>query len=121
MDPWSAKSRVSCCVLVLVDQPTKDVAATQPAHVRRTRCFRALRRHRRGMGQAAVRAALIVMLDIPSQDVNKLMATDDQQLVKALSAHGTNPPFGDGVGVGRLHRCADYRGAGRAPYVVERP
>jgi hypothetical protein len=36
--PWGARSRVSCCVLVLVDQPTEDVAATQPAQVRRTPC-----------------------------------------------------------------------------------
>jgi hypothetical protein len=26
--PWGARSRVSCCVLVLVDQATEDVAAT---------------------------------------------------------------------------------------------
>jgi hypothetical protein len=73
------------------------------------------------MGQAAVRAALVVMLDVASQDVNKLSTTDHQQLVQALSAHGTNPPFGDRVGVGRLYRCADDVGADRAPHVVERP
>jgi hypothetical protein len=105
---------MSCCVLVLVDQPTKDVAATQPAQVRRTPCFGAPRRHRRRMGQAAVRAALVVMLDIGPQDADKLLAADDQQLVEALPTHGTDPPFGDSVGVGRLHRCADI------PVPVER-
>ena len=28
LGPWGARSRVSCCVLVLVDQATEDVAAT---------------------------------------------------------------------------------------------
>ena len=32
--PWGARSRVSCCVLVLVDQPTEDVAPAQPARDR---------------------------------------------------------------------------------------
>ncbi len=44
----------SCCWLILVDQSTEDVAATQPAEVRRTSCFGMLRRHRRCVGQAAV-------------------------------------------------------------------
>ena len=76
-----SEAGVSCCVLVLVDQSTKDVAATQPTQVRRTPCFGTLRWHRRRMGQAAVRAALVVMLDVASQDVNKLSTTDHQQLV----------------------------------------
>jgi hypothetical protein len=38
---------VSCCVLILVDQSTEDIAATQPAEARRTPCFDTLRRHRR--------------------------------------------------------------------------
>jgi hypothetical protein len=41
--------------------------------------------------------------------------------VKTLSARGTDPPFGDGVGVRRLHRCTDDLGTGRAPHVIERP
>jgi len=63
------------------------------------------------MGQAAVRAALVVMLDVPAQNANKLLATYDQQLVKTFSADGTDPPLGDRVGVGRLHRCEDDPGA----------
>ena len=30
----AARSRVSCCVVVLVDQSTEDVAAARPAYVR---------------------------------------------------------------------------------------
>jgi len=61
---------VSCCVLVLVDQATKQVSATQPAHVRPTPCTSNLRRHRRRMTKAAVRAALVVVLDVASQNAN---------------------------------------------------
>src|SRR4029450_1511666 len=75
---------VSCCVLILMDQSTEDVAATQPAEVRGTPCFGSLGRHRRRVGQAAVRAALVVMLDLDPQDTDKLMAADDQQLLKTV-------------------------------------
>jgi len=117
---WGARSRVSCCGLVLVDQPTEDVAATQPAQARRAPCFGSLRRYRRRVGQTAVRAALVVMLDVASQDASKLLVTHDQQLVQALPPDRADPALGDRVGVGRLHRCADNLGTGRAPHVVER-
>ena len=52
------------------------------------------------MGQAAVWAALIVMLEVASQDADKLLASDDEQLVQALPTHRGHPPFGDRVGVG---------------------
>ena len=83
---------VSCCVLVLVNQATKDIAATQPAQARRTPHLDALRWQRRRMGQAAVRAALAVMLDVPAQNANKRLATHDQQLVKTLPAD-RGPPI----------------------------
>src|SRR6266545_5120311 len=83
-DPWGARSRVSCCVVVLVDQSTEDVAPAQPAEVRRSACSGALPRHRRRVGQTAMRTALVVMLDVASQDANELRAADDQQLVQAL-------------------------------------
>ena len=57
---------VSCCVPVLVDQSTEDIAAAQPTEVRRAPCFGTCRRHRRRMGQAPVRAPLVVMLDVES-------------------------------------------------------
>jgi hypothetical protein len=61
------------------------------------------------------------MLDIGPQDTDKLLAADDQQLVQALPADRADPTLGDGIGVGRLHRCADDLGTGRAPHVIERP
>ena len=77
---------MSCCAVVLVDQPTKDVAATELAYLRRTPCRTALRPQRRCEGQAAVRAVQVVMLDIGPQDTDKLLAADVQQLVQALPA-----------------------------------
>lgn len=51
-----------------------------------------------------MRTVPVVVLHIDSQYTSKLPAADDQQLVKTLSAHAADPPFGDGVSVGRLHR-----------------
>ena len=61
------------------------------------------------------------MLDGASQDANKLLATDDQQLIEALPANRADPAFGDRVGVGRLHRRADDLAAGGAPDIIEHP
>ena len=41
-------------------------------------------------------------------------AAADQEMVQALPADGANPALGDGIGVGRLDRCADDLGADRA-------
>jgi hypothetical protein len=41
--PWGARSRVSCCVLVLVDQATKDIAAAQLTN---GRCIHRISTHR---------------------------------------------------------------------------
>jgi hypothetical protein len=51
--------------------------------------------------EAAVRAALAVVLDVASQDAYKLLAADDQQLVQTLAADRPDPAFGDGVGPSR--------------------
>jgi hypothetical protein len=68
-----------------------------------------------------VRAVLVVVLDVAAQDVNKVRAADDQEVVEALSADGPDPPFGDGVRVGRPNRRAGDLDTGRAPDIVERP
>lgn len=65
---------MSGCVLVFVEQATKDVAATQPAQVRHAACFGRLGWHRRRVGQAAVRAALAVMLNVASQNASQMLA-----------------------------------------------
>jgi hypothetical protein len=40
----------------------------------------------------------VVVLDVGVQDANKLPTPCDQEMVQALLAHGSDPPFGDGVG-----------------------
>jgi transposase len=65
------------CPLVLVDQSTQDVATTQLRKGRRTRWV-THRRYGRAQAEAAVRAVLVVVLDIGAQDVNKVRAADDQ-------------------------------------------
>jgi phenylalanyl-tRNA synthetase alpha chain len=103
-----------------VDQSTEDIAATHPAHVRGIAWFGGLRRHGRDVTKAAVRAVLVAILHVPSQDADELLATDDQQLVKTLLTDRADPALSDRVGVGRLHRCADDPGTGRAPHIIER-
>ena len=107
--------------LVLVDQSTEDLAPTQLRKRRRTRWVTTHRRDGRPKAEAAVRAVLVVVLDVAAQDVNKVLAADDQEVVQALSADGPDPAFGDGVGVGRPNRRADDLGTGRAPHIIERP
>src|SRR5512132_4571899 len=102
-----------------MDQSTEQVAPAQPAKDRSAPRFCKHRRHGRHVTKAAVGTVLVVVLHIDSQYTSKLPAADDQQLVRTLSAHAADPPFGDGVGVGCLDRYADDLGTGRAPDVVE--
>ncbi len=111
----------SRCWLVFMDQSAEEVTPTQSARDRSAPWFRDHRRHGWDVTKAAVRTALVVMLDVALQDASEVLAADDQQLIKALPADGTDPALGDRVGVGRLHRCADDLGASRAPHIVERP
>jgi hypothetical protein len=104
-----------------MDQSSEEVAPAQPGKDRSASRLPRHRRHGRQVAKAAVRAVPVVMLHIDLQHAKKLAAADNQQPVKTLSAHGTDPPFGDGVGVGRLHRCGDDLDPGRAPHVIERP
>jgi hypothetical protein len=67
---------------MLVDQSTEDVAAAKLTNGHCTHRTSNYRRHRRCVGQAPVRTALVVMLDVASKDADKLLATDDQQLVQ---------------------------------------
>jgi hypothetical protein len=82
-----------------MDQSTEEVAPAQPGKDRSASRLPRHGRHWRHVTKAAVRAVPVVMLHIDLQHTKKLPAADDQQPVKTLSAHGTDPPFGDGVGV----------------------
>ena len=47
-----------------------------------------------------MRAALVVLLDVASQDANTLLATDDQQRVEALPADRPEPALADAFALG---------------------
>jgi hypothetical protein len=49
----------------------------------------------------------VVVLDVEAQDMFELFAARDQEPVKAVSANGPNPPFGERVRVWRPERGAD--------------
>jgi hypothetical protein len=104
-----------------MDQSTEEVTPAQPAKDRFAPRFHKRRWHGRNVTKAAVRTVPIVVLGIGPQDADKLLAADDEQLVKTLSAYGTDPPFSVCVGVGRPNRCEDDLGTGRAPHIIERP
>jgi len=57
-----------------VDQSTQDVATTQLRKGRRTCWVTTHRRDGRAQAEAAVRAVLVVVLDVGAQDVNKVLA-----------------------------------------------
>jgi hypothetical protein len=61
-----------------VNQSTKDLATTQVSKGRRTCWVTMHRRYGRAQAEAAVRAVLVVVLDVAAQDVNKVRAADDQ-------------------------------------------
>jgi hypothetical protein len=77
-----------------MDQSAEEVAPAQPVKDRSAPRLPRHRRHGRHVTKAAVRTVPVVMLHIDPQHTKKLPAADNQQPVKTLSAHGTDPPFG---------------------------
>jgi hypothetical protein len=106
-------------MVVFMDQAAKDVTAAELPCDQRLRLAIALWSLGCRQAEAAVRTMAVVVLDIVMEDAKQLPAAADQEMVQALPAHGANPALGDGIGVGRLDRCADDLGADRAPDVVE--
>jgi hypothetical protein len=68
-----------------MNQSTEDLATTQVSKSHRT-CWVTHRRYGRAQAEAAVRAVLVVVLDVAAQDANKVLAADDQEVVEAFSA-----------------------------------
>ena len=62
---------------------------------------------------------LVVVLDVPPEDLLQVTTADDQQPVQAFGADGADPTLGVGVGVGRLDRRDEYLCALGAEDVVE--
>jgi hypothetical protein len=61
-----------------MDQSTEDLATTQLRKRRRSRWVTTHRRYGRAQTEAAVRAVLVVVVDVTAQDVHKMLAADDQ-------------------------------------------
>ena len=63
-----------------MDKPTEDVATTQPINGQRTRSVTPHRRYGRTVTEAAVRTALVVVLDVAAENADKVLAAEDQQV-----------------------------------------
>ena len=61
-----------------MDQSTEDLTTTQLRKRRRSRWVTTHRRSGRAQAEAAVRAVLVVVVDVTAQDVHKMLAADDQ-------------------------------------------
>jgi hypothetical protein len=118
---WGVRCVLSRRPLVFVAQAAEDLATTRLTQGRHARCLTNARRPGLAQAEAAVRTALVGVLEVAALDANKLLTAGDQQVVEALLADGPNPALGDGIGVGRPNWRADDLGTSRAPGVVERP
>jgi hypothetical protein len=97
-------TRSSRSSVVLVNEPAEDVAPTDP---RVSDSFG----RRSGVGwlklKGPVRSCLVVVLGVDSEEAAQMAPAEDQDVVQALSSHGTDPALGHGVRLrgadGRLH------------------
>jgi hypothetical protein len=75
---------------------------------------------RRALLQRAVRAMLIVVIDVLVQDQPQVPLTHDQHPVQALTASTDDPAFSDRIGTRRLDGRLDDPHADSGEYRVER-
>ena len=61
-----------------------------------------------------MRAALVVVGDVLGHISAQMCLIDDDDLVQAFFAHGSDPTFGKGIRIWCLNRCEDYLGTFRA-------
>ena len=109
----------SCSSPVLVEQATEQVSSMYDALAvvgDDGQCGGGVRRLKleRPVGTMAV-----VVPDVDPKDLLKVTAADDQQPVQALGTNGPNPPFGEGIRVGRLYRRHQHVHTFRAEHVIE--
>jgi hypothetical protein len=81
-----------------VKQTTKEVASAHPGSPSLANQGQTGGWTRRFEPKCSVWAMLVVVLDIPPEDLLQVTAADDQQPVEALGADGTDPPLRIGVG-----------------------
>jgi hypothetical protein len=102
-----------------VKQATEEVASVHPGSSSLADQCQTRGWIRRFQPKRSVRTMLVVVLDVPPEDVLQVATADDQQPVQALGADGADPTLGVGVGVGRLDRREQHLGALGAEDVVE--
>jgi hypothetical protein len=74
---------------------------------------------RRGEPEGTVGPVLVVVANIDTKDAFEMSATDDQEMVEAIGAHGAHPALGIGVRVRRPYRRLDHADALAAEDLVE--
>ncbi len=47
-------------------------------------------------------ASSVVVVNEGLENASQMVLVEDQEMVQTLFAHGGHPPFGEGIGVGRL-------------------
>ena len=100
-------------------QATKEVASAHPGSPSLGDQGQTDGWTRRFEPKRSVWTMLVVVLDIPPEDLLQVTTADDQQPVEALGADGPDPPLRIGVGVRGLDRRDDHLGALGAEHVVE--
>jgi hypothetical protein len=96
----------SRCDPVLVDQPAEDVLA---AHVKRRHSSSSLDGAvRRFEPEGPVRPVPVVVTHIDTQDTFEVSATEDQEMIEAVGAHGAHPTLRVSVRVRRPYRRPDH-------------
>src|SRR6266511_4747169 len=92
--------------VVLVEQTTEPVTATDLVRRRRLRRWRFGERW--ALLERAVRSVLVVMSDVGAHDLLELTPADDQEPVEALTPQAAHPALGVRLRFRRLHWCADH-------------
>ena len=100
-------------------QATKKVASAYPGSPSLANQGQTGQWIRRFEPKRSVWTMLVVVLDIPPEDLLQVTTADDQQPVEALGTDGTDPTLGVGGRVRRLDRRDDHLGALGAEHVVE--
>jgi hypothetical protein len=104
----------SGCPLILVNNPAEHVAAADLAGVRLV----LTRRWDREL-KSAVRTSLVVVLDVFGQHGLEMAPGVHQEVVEALFAYGSHPPFRECIRFGRTNRGADRFDADGGEHVAK--
>ena len=109
----------SCSSPVLVEQATERVSSMYDALAVVGNDGQGGGGVRRLKLERPVGTMAVVVPDVDPKDLLKVTAADDQQPVQAFGTSGPNPPFGEGIRVGRLYRRHKHVHTFRPEHVIE--